>query len=283
MEINRVCTVHSFTVTLHCLNISAFLLLLLFLRFIPFHSGQMSPSRPVANDDGSGSLLGTRAKLNSPLEYNRTYSCQLSIAVHDSARDTPASGGQTYEDTASLTLIYRNNTPPKRTSELTSNAAVVAIDTGSTGDQQRGNSLPRPRIEKGSDSDDDRSNNNHHQHRQLQPEMAFDEHGNPHLVSDQGGLGPKAYDLTGKRAQHSECALCQNGGQCIVTETGYRFRCYCQHGFDGALCERPTHRTDIDRMLASITANELLFYGSLIVIVNLLGECLILIKINKFY
>lgn len=221
----------------------------------------------MANDDGSsGSLLGTRAKLSSPLEYNRTYNCQLTIAVHDSVRDTANSNsGQTYEDIATLTLIYRNNTPPKRT-ELTSNAAVVAIDTSSTDNQQRG-TLPKPRIEKGDDTD---ANN---QHRHLQPEMkmTYDEHGNPLVASDQS-LGPKAYDLTGKRAQHSECALCQNGGQCIVTETGYRFRCYCQHGFDGALCERATHKTDIDRMLASITANELLFYGSLIVIVNLLGK-----------
>lgn len=219
----------------------------------------------VANDDGSsGSLMGTRAKLSSPLEYNRTYSCQLTIAVHDSVRDTPNSNsgpGLTYEDIATLTLIYRNNTPPKRT-ELTSNAAVVAIDTAT---DHRG-TLPKPRIEKGDDANDNK-------HRHLQPEMkmSYDEHGNPLVASDQS-LGPKAYDLTGKRGQHSECALCQNGGQCIVTETGYRFRCYCQHGFDGALCERATHKTDIDRMLASITANELLFYGSLIVIVNLLGE-----------
>jgi len=94
-------------------------------------------------------------------------------------------------------------------------------------------------------------------------------------VADQSqpATGPKAYDLTGKRVPHSECALCQNGGQCIVTETGYRFRCYCQSGFEGALCERATHKSDIDRMLATITANELLFYGCLIIIVNLLGKC----------
>ena len=199
----------------------------------------------MANDDASGSLMGTRAKLNSPLEYNRTYSCQLTIAVHDSVRDTPSSSGQIYEDLASLTLIYRNNTPPKR-NDQTSNAAVVAIDSN----DPRG-TLPKPRIE-----NDQNSKGN--------IQSAADE--------SQKSSGLKAYDLTGKGLSHSECSLCQNGGQCVVTETGYRFRCFCKPGFEGALCERAQHKSDIDRMLASITANELLFYGSLIVIVNLLGK-----------
>lgn len=207
----------------------------------------------MANEDTSGTLVGSRAKLSSPLEYNKTYNCHLTIAVHDSVRDTPNSGGQTYEDVASLTLIYRNNTPPIR-NEQTSNAAVVAMDSAA---DLRG-TLPKPRIE-----------------HELINGKGFEMGNSKGAPSDASGPassgGPVAYDLTGKRVPHSECGLCQNGGQCIVTETGYRFRCYCQAGFDGALCERALHKSDIDRMLASITANELLFYGCLIVTVNLLG------------
>ena len=211
----------------------------------------------VANEDGSGSLFGSRAKLNYPLEYNRTYSCQLMIAVHDSVRDrtSTTASGQTYEDLASLVLIYRNNTAPvPKRIEQTSNAAVVAMihDSGT---------LSKPRVEKNLQGSRVRTN--------IQQDSQSS--------SDQSisGNEPKAYDLTGKRVPHSECSLCQNGGHCIVTETGYRFRCYCESGFEGALCERTTQKSDIDRMLATITTNELLFYGCLIIIVNLLGNLML--------
>lgn len=208
-----------------------------------FHFLAFSVPSTVANDDGSGSLFGSRAKLNSPLEYNRTYSCELSISVHDSVRDSATSSGQMFEDLASLTLIYRNNTRGN-VPEPEPNPVVDVKD----------GTVFNPHIEI-----------KHTGESKLGPDQS---------VSDQSGplTGPKAYDLTGKRVPHSECALCQNGGQCIVTETGYRFKCYCQSGFEGALCERALHKSDIDRMLATITANELLFYGCLIIIVNLLGK-----------
>ena len=148
-------------------------------------------------------------------------------------RDSAAFSGQVYEDLTTLTLVFRNNSHQDQFSEQnTSNAnAVVALDESML--------------------------------MQIKSE-------------DQQNIkqrdGPKAYDLTGKRVVLSECSLCQNGGQCIVTETGYRFKCFCQSGFEGALCERAQERSSkLDQMLSVLTANELLLYCSLVIVVNLFG------------
>ena len=199
------------------------------------------------NDDGSGSLFGSRAKLSQPLEYNRTYSCELSISVQDSVRDSPTSSGQIYQDYASLTLIYRNNTAPisERIKQFDNNHQIgtnVEVDAAKNG-------LPKPRIE-----------------NEINGILVKNK------IDNKMTRDPKASDLTLQRGTQSECSLCENGGQCITTETGYRFRCYCQPGYDGALCERAKHRTGIERLLSKITSNEWFFYSFLVLIVNLLGK-----------
>lgn len=160
--------------------------------------------------------------------------------VRDVVRDNEESSGQVWEDFTTLAIVYRNSSRPAAlaSGQNTSNAnAVVALDESMV----------------------ENTGSSHNSHL-------------PTFFRD----GPKAYDLTGKRVILSECSLCQNGGQCIVTETGYRFRCYCQPGFDGALCERALttgHSIGgLNKMLHTITANELLLYGSLIVVVNLFGK-----------
>ncbi|KAJ6219100.1 hypothetical protein RDWZM_004912, partial [Blomia tropicalis] len=206
----------------------------------------------VVNDDGSGSLFGSRAKLSQPLEYNRTYSCELSISVQDSVRDSPTSSGQIYQDYASLTLIYRNNTAPisERIKQFDNSHQIgtnVEVDAAKNG-------LPKPRIE-----------------NEINGILVKNK------IDNKMTRDPKASDLTLQRGTQSECSLCENGGQCITTETGYRFRCYCQPGYDGALCERAKHRTGIERLLSKITSNEWFFYSFLVLIVNLLVAVLTLI------
>lgn len=202
----------------------------------------------MANDDGSGTLFGTRTKLQGPLEYNKTYTCGLTISVQDMVRDSEAAIGEAYEDQTTLTLIYRNTTKPPETS----NAAIkqtISEQQGPIEGHKESAVIVRNLTRSRSD--------------------------------DQSGPnGLKSYELGERQAPHSSCTLCQNGGRCVVTETGFRFRCHCRPGFDGALCERTaTHGgrvaeifREFDALLAKVANNRLFFIGTIIIFVNLFGK-----------
>ena len=193
----------------------------------------------MTNDDGNGTLFGTRARLTEPLELNRTYTCELLIAVQDSVRENDQSEGKVFEDLATIRLVYRNTSQVHESKrvEQTSNAASVISDNGK-------NDFELVKASSGG--------------------------GGGGIGNADDGL--KAFDLTAKRAS-SDCNLCQNGGQCIVTDTSFRFRCFCNSGFEGALCERTVSRSfELEHLLTVISTNQLLFYGTIIIIVNLLGK-----------
>lgn len=204
----------------------------------------------VANDDGSGTLFGTRTKLPGPLEYNKTYTCELTISVQDMVRDSEAAIGQAYEDQTTLTLIYRNTTKPPETSNAAIKQTISEQQGHSPIEGHKDSSMIVRNITRSRSDDQSESN------------------------------GLKSYELGERQAPHSSCTLCQNGGRCVVTETGFRFRCHCPPQFDGALCERASSDgsriiellREFDTFLAKVANNRLFFIGSIIIFINLFGK-----------